>query len=85
MASAVKQVQKLFVYNLPWTVNSQKLRAYFAKFGQVNSANVIFDKNTGLSRHYGFVVFNNQIAFDAAKQANKHIIDGFSVNLQNTN
>lgn len=82
MATAGKSAFRLFVSNLPWTANSQKLKNYFSKFGQINSANIVFDRKTGLSRGYGFVIFNNQIGFEAAKQAKKHIIDGSAINIE---
>ncbi|XP_014274830.1 SRA stem-loop-interacting RNA-binding protein, mitochondrial [Halyomorpha halys] len=75
MATAVKSFYKLFVYNLPWTTNSAKLRNYFSKFGQLSSANVVFDKNTGLTRGYGFIVFNNKVEFEEA-QKGKHTLEG---------
>ncbi|XP_073976963.1 heterogeneous nuclear ribonucleoprotein A/B-like [Rhodnius prolixus] len=85
MATLAKATHKLFVHNLPWTVNAQKLRIYFSKFGKVNSAHIVFDKNTGLSRGYGFIIFNNQIASDAATNTPKHFLEGNFVSLQKAN
>lgn len=82
--SANRIVHKLFVYNLPWTVNSNKLRTYFSKFGKINSTNVIFNKSTGLSRGFGFVVFSDETGFKAATEAKKHVIDHSSVFLKPT-
>lgn len=80
MASGAKHL-KLFVHNLSWTTNSLKLKQYFSKFGQVNNANVLFDRSTGLSRGYGFVVFNNEIGYNAAQEAKKHILEGNNINI----
>jgi heterogeneous nuclear ribonucleoprotein A/B/D len=82
MSSAGRAAQKLFVHNLPWTVNSQKLKTYFANYGKVAAANVIFDKNTGLSRGYGFIVFSNSTGYEAATTVAKHSIEGNVISLQ---
>lgn len=78
MATAAKSFYKLFVYNLPWTTNSTKLRNYFSKFGQVASANIVFDKNTGLTRGYGFIVFNSKVEFEEV-QKGKHTLEGNAI------
>jgi RNA recognition motif-containing protein len=47
---------KLFVGNLPFTVDSQQLQERFEQSGiNVESATVITDKMTGRSRGFGFV------------------------------
>lgn len=51
--------KKLYVGNLPYTTNDAELSAYFAKVGEVESANVLSDKMTGRSRGFGFVTMPN--------------------------
>jgi len=46
---------KLFVGSLPWKVNDNSLRKTFEKFGNVISAKVVMDKQSGRSRGFGFV------------------------------
>ena len=46
---------KLFVGNLPWSVDSAALEELFREFGDVTSARVITDRDTGRSRGFGFV------------------------------
>ncbi|XP_063218447.1 acyl-CoA-binding domain-containing protein 6-like [Bacillus rossius redtenbacheri] len=58
---ATRVIRKFFVGNLPWTVGSRELRTYFSEFGPLVSANIIFDRNTGISRGYGFVVFSSDV------------------------
>lgn len=56
----------LFVGNLPYSVDSDKLGQLFAEAGNVVSAKVIADKYSGRSRGFGFV----EMATDAeAKKA----------------
>ena len=45
----------LFVGNLPYTLDSDKLGQMFAQAGNVVSAKVISDKYSGRSRGFGFV------------------------------
>lgn len=46
---------KLFVGNLAWTIDDQKLESVFSAHGTVQSARVIHDRDTGRSRGFGFV------------------------------
>jgi RNA recognition motif-containing protein len=46
---------KLFVGNLPWSVGDAELTQIFASHGEVLSARVISDRDTGRSRGFGFV------------------------------
>ncbi|XP_037934455.1 SRA stem-loop-interacting RNA-binding protein, mitochondrial-like [Teleopsis dalmanni] len=73
---------KLFVGNLPWTVGHKELRGYFKEFGRINSATVIFDRKTGLSKGYGFVQFNNLTALQKIEAQQKHLLEGSYINIQ---
>ena len=46
---------KVYVGNLSFRVTSEDLQEYFAGAGTVESANVVFDRETGRSRGFGFV------------------------------
>ena len=46
---------KLYVGNLSYSVTSQDLNAMFAEHGQVQSAEIIQDRETGRSKGFGFV------------------------------
>jgi RNA recognition motif-containing protein len=46
---------KLIVKNLPLDVNSDRLKQLFDPFGEVVSAEVVYDRFNGYSRGYGFV------------------------------
>jgi RNA recognition motif-containing protein len=47
--------QRLYVGNLKYSVTSEQLGELFARFGQVSSAEVLIDRETGRSRGFGFV------------------------------
>lgn len=49
------QYTKIFVGGLPYHTTDQSLREYFDKFGEIDEAVVITDRQTGKSRGYGFV------------------------------
>lgn len=46
---------KLFVAGLPYDLDDAELTEIFEKFGQVVSAKVAMDKETGKSKGFGFV------------------------------
>ena len=46
---------RIFVGNLPWAIHDDSLRDLFAAYGQVNSATVMVDRDTGRSKGFGFV------------------------------
>ncbi len=45
----------LYVGNLPYSMNDQELNDLFSEIGQVRSAKVMSDRETGRSRGFGFV------------------------------
>ncbi len=57
---------KLFVGSLPWAINDQGLEDLFKEFGDVTSAKVIMDRESGRSKGFGFVEFDDDAAAKAA-------------------
>lgn len=57
---------KLFVGSLPYSITDDDLSQLFSDFGQVQSAKVIFDRETNRSKGFGFVEFESA---DEAKAA----------------
>jgi RNA recognition motif-containing protein len=45
----------IYVGNLPYSATNEDLKELFEEFGEVNSAEIIFDRRTKRSRGYGFV------------------------------
>lgn len=60
---------KLFVGNLAWSTTDQDLLDAFSSFGEVISAKVVTDRETGRSRGFGFVEFADEAAAQAAVEA----------------
>ncbi|MFN3887444.1 MAG: RNA recognition motif domain-containing protein [Aquabacterium sp.] len=46
---------KLYVGNLPYSMRDDDLQQHFARFGDVASAKVMMDRDTGRSKGFGFV------------------------------
>ena len=46
---------KLYVGNLPYSVRDEDLQQAFGEFGQVSSAKVMMERDTGRSKGFGFV------------------------------
>jgi cold-inducible RNA-binding protein len=61
---------KLFVGGLPFSTTDEELSEAFASFGTVASAKVIMDRETGRSKGFGFVEFEND---DEGKAAEKEM------------
>lgn len=57
---------KLFVGSLPWSIDDQGLEDLFKEFGAVASAKVIMDRESGRSKGFGFVEFDDDAAAKAA-------------------
>lgn len=69
--------KKLFVGNLPWSVNNDSLRDLFSQVGEVVEAMVITDRMSGRSKGFGFVTFATEEAAQAAvQQMNEKEIEG---------
>jgi len=63
---------KVYVGNLSFEIDDEKLRAIFAKFGEVQEAVVIKDKYSGRSKGFGFVTFSDDAAANkGCKQGDK--------------
>jgi RNA recognition motif-containing protein len=60
---------KLFVGGLPFSTTDDELQALFAAHGTVASAKVITDRDTGRSKGFGFVEFENDDEGKAAEKA----------------
>lgn len=74
-ASGGPEGANLFIYHLPPEFNDSALGATFMPFGKVVSAKVFIDKNTGLSKGFGFVSYDSPQAAVMAIQA----MNGFQI------
>lgn len=59
-------MKKLYVGNLPFNTDESSLRQVFETKGQVTSAQIVIDRETGRSRGFGFIEMPNDAEADAA-------------------
>ncbi len=72
--------KKLFVGSLSWDTNDEGLRTAFSVHGEISEAVVITDRDTGRSRGFGFVTFDDDDAADKAVAAlNGTELDGRTI------
>ena len=57
---------KLYVGNLSYSVRDDDLQQQFSAFGQVQSAKVMMERDTGRSKGFGFVEMSNSEEAQAA-------------------
>lgn len=68
---------KVYVGNLPWSIDSSKLKDLFATYGEVEDAIVITDKFTRRSKGFGFVTFTDDAAgAKAVAEMNEKEVEG---------
>lgn len=67
---------RIYVGNLPWRFDDYDLEDAFAEFGEVADAKVMYDRESGRSRGFGFVTLNSDPEVDAAIDA----LDGADIN-----
>ena len=73
---------KLYIGNLSYTTGDQELREAFAPHGNVLSASVVIDRDTGQSRGFGFVEYGSADEAQRATDAmNGTTLDGRSLNV----
>ncbi|XP_042064570.1 28 kDa ribonucleoprotein, chloroplastic-like isoform X2 [Salvia splendens] len=51
---------RMYVGNLPWQVDNARLVQLFSEHGKVVDARVVFDRETGRSRGFGFVTMSSE-------------------------
>lgn len=66
----------IYVGNLPSSATEDSLRDMFTEFGEVHSVKVIMDRDTGLSRGFGFIEMSENAARNAMTALNGKEIEG---------
>jgi len=75
-------VKNIFVGNLDFNASEEGVRSLFERYGQVNSARIMTDRETGRSRGFAFVEMENEGEADQAISAlNGYTLDGRALNV----
>jgi len=70
----------IYVSNLNYSTDVESLQQLFAEYGEVTSANIITDRDTGRSRGFGFVEMpNDNEARKAIDELNEAEFDGNTI------
>ncbi|HYE61979.1 MAG TPA: RNA-binding protein [Phycisphaerales bacterium] len=73
-------MMKLYVGNLPFSTDDAQLRSLFEAHGQVVSASIIMDRDTGRPRGFGFVeMADDNEARNAIEAMNGANVDGRNI------
>ena len=78
-------MKNIFVGNLPWRTDVQELENLFSQYGEVLSAKVISDRETGRSRGFGFVEMEDDAALEAIENLNGQEMDGREIRVNEAN
>lgn len=71
---------KLYVGRLPYSTTDDQLAEIFGQIGEVVSATIIFDRETGRSKGFGFVeMSNDQEAQNAITSLNNSTVEGRTI------
>lgn len=71
----------MYVSNLGFQVTDEELKSMFNKYGEVTSAKVVMDRETGRSRGFGFVEMADKAAEEAMKDLDGTQMDGRSISV----
>lgn len=67
---------QIFVGGLHYETRDASLQTYFEQFGPVQTAEVMFNRETHKSRGFGFVVFESEESANAVLQSTHHTVNG---------
>ncbi|MGB8224998.1 MAG: RNA-binding protein [Polyangiales bacterium] len=78
--------KKLFVGGLSWNTTNSELQEAFEACGAVTEAKVVTDRETGRSRGFGFVTFEDeQSATRAVSELDGSTLDGRTIRVDKAN
>lgn len=74
---------KIFVAKLNFKTKTESLKKLFERFGTVDSAKIITDKETGRSKGFGFIEMpNDNEAMSAIRELHESDFDGRTIAVQ---
>merc|ERR1719186_56585 len=79
-----KSMRSVFVGNIPYEATEEKLKDIFSEVGSVASFKLVYDRETGKPKGYGFCEYKDQeTALSAMRNLNSHEIAGRTLRVDN--
>ena len=72
---------KIYVGNMPFSMDETQLRGLFSEYGEVQSANIITDRDTGRPRGFAFVEMPDEEAQKAIGELHDREVEGRRLNI----
>lgn len=72
---------RIFVGNLSYQTTESDLTDLFSQAGEVESATIVTDRDTGRSRGFAFIEMDKEAAAKAIQQFNGHELNGRAINV----
>jgi RNA recognition motif-containing protein len=63
------EMMNIYIGNLPYSITEDELRDLFATHGEVTSANIIIDRDSGRSKGFGFIEMPEKTSGESAINA----------------
>lgn len=74
----------IYVGNIAYAMTVEELKALFVVYGNVTNVKIIFDKQTGKSKGYGFVEMErDEEAENAIRALNDTLVNGRNIKVNN--
>lgn len=74
--------QKIYVGNLSYSITNEELNEHFSNFGEVESAKIIMDRDTGRSKGFAFIEMSDkEEALAAIEALNGQVVSGRPLNV----
>lgn len=68
---------RVYVGNLPWDVDDSALESLFSEMGNVTEARVVYDRESGRSRGFGFVSYSSADEVNSAIDSLNGVVSSF--------
>lgn len=73
---------KIYIENLDGNIDTEQLREIFSSYGEVNSAQIIRDLFTDVSRGFGYVEMDDEAAQDAIRALNQTTLNDLKLTVK---
>lgn len=75
----------IYIGNLPWSTTEEQLKQLFQEFGNVQSAKLIYDRETKKPKGFGFVEMDEADAKSAIEKLNASEYGGRTLKVNEAN